>query len=81
MAIVCAVRLDDGCAGEDTGMVSGTAPRRETTELFERRVDEGGGLGADVDRWTAFRIAEVDGLLGKADFPWLGPVPRLSTGE
>jgi hypothetical protein len=64
--------------------LSGTVPRRETTELVERRVDEdgGGGLDEDADRWTAFRIAkEVDWPLGNVDFPWLELLPRPSTRE
>jgi hypothetical protein len=41
--------------------LSGTAPRRETAELVERRFDEGGALETDEGRWTAFRMAgEVD---------------------
>jgi len=77
------------CEGEGTGMLidglSGTAPRRGTTELVERRVDEdgGGGLDEDADRWTTFRIAKdvVDWPLGNVDFPWLEPLPRPSTWE
>jgi hypothetical protein len=62
--------------------LSGTTLRREITELVERSVDEGGGLDADVVRWTAFRIAEeVDWLVEKVGFPWLGPLPRPSTWE
>jgi hypothetical protein len=85
--LIACVWPDGECAGEDTGLlidgVSGTAPRRETTELVERRVDKGtGGLDEDADRWTAFRIAnEVDCPLGNVDFPWLETLPWPSTRE
>jgi len=62
--------------------LSGPAPRRGTTELVERRVNEGGGLDEDAGRWTAFRIVEeVDWLFGKVDFPWLELLLRPSRGE
>ena len=79
------VWLDEERAGVGTVILivelSGPAPRREATELVERRVvDEDGGLDVDVDRWTEFRMpVGVDWLLVKVVFPWLELLPRPST--